>query len=283
MSRRAIEITPHFLGVIGSLLLGAGCIFPSPPPEDLVHVRTYPLPADSDKYLYVAQVEGGIVQLETYGVGWSAGTQLAGISAEGRSQQADILKWTNAVRYGVLIRDKRRNWRIWWFDKRATMGFAPDSKDGRSRCDFDLSKAASVEGLSQDVLSFLGLRYGLQRPNWTLIGPEEHLTWKDGRMPRLVLRRCREEYLSLLGSAEGLATAGLFPESAIKCAIVLDGLEEQIRNYPRWTAPEGAGLEKVFRSFLEVDRAASVGDPGAIRADIQEMREGLLLLAGGEE
>lgn len=276
--------SPVLLVLPLTLLLASCTTFPRP--DDQVLVAVPNLPTDSQDLFFVAQLEGGLKQLEWYEctcLGWSSSPSKSGCRIVGEPNGIAVLKREEAIRYGVVLRNDRRRWRVWWFEPDDVLGIPPDPDTGTARWKLDLSKGKGPDPVSDETLHWLGIILGYERPRWRALAEGESPTLMEGRMPGWLLESTRSQLLEILSDADKFAQAGSLAESLRKCVVMFDALERELHWYPKWTHSEGAGLEQVFQAFPEIDLAVSKGDPAAISEGIQRMRDGLSALKGSDE
>lgn len=99
-------------------------------PTDLVGLTIGPLPADIDAFMVVAEGEQGIMPILHYELSMlsyinsdpyfhtidqSSANQPSGpYDPQPNGSLQDDVKWVSAQRYGVLMRRRDGQWRIWW-------------------------------------------------------------------------------------------------------------------------------------------------------------------------
>lgn len=255
-------------------------------PDDLVELRLSGIPKDSWRLILLARPEAGLRQLGYYQTHdyfgtWSLSFHSSG--GPGSGSGLTTCRWLEAPRYGVLIRDTRRRWFVWWIDSAAVRTAPETGERGQPVYLLRLENASATEPMPTDVLPYLGIEWGLPRPTWRVLREGVPESRNRDRITAGQLTSYWQRWDLHLSRARAAVGAEDLASASSECARIIDAIENILLDYEEWLPTEGAALEAAFRTFLEIDDAASRGEFAAVTRGIQSLADALSQLKGAPQ
>lgn len=263
-----------FLGVFAA----SGCLYAihfSSPPENRALAKISDLSSSAVFVGFVAEDDRGLSMLT-----WSFGDSgYYEMRPTGQSQDLHDgspiefhVAWKKAFRYGVLVRDNQRSWRLSWFVADGMKSTPGSDREPAGVYIFTLHLAETIEEPTTQVLRDLGVRYGFEDPTWS--SPSEggkHVA--TGGMREYLF-----ECLQFLFAAKEHLLHHEFTEAAVVAAKIIDCAEDILRRYPSRTELERGRWSVLFAAFVELRNACRQEDEPKARGAIELMRGTIELL-----
>jgi len=228
-------------------------------PKDLLWLHVDSLSPDSHCVFLITETDGHLSSVPWYlpADRWLAMHPTGDRNRERRA--TEFWTWVQRVqanRYGVVVRDKFRHWRVWWFDAGEVRLPALDDPRDRKVFELSLDPSRKPEFISYETLVGLGIDRGLPKPLWRSPPPGEERSPYD---PATLVVYCRGLFDDL-HALEALLTKGDIGSARESAVGIVDTLEFLTHVCNVWEDRHRAAVEAGFKSYLEFDQAAESGD-----------------------